>query len=106
MKEETKKKKFGIIELFLLLGCLGAIEIIAVSFFWDEIIRDPSLKLFRDGQLLSKLAIIAIVLGMVGLFNYIVGLFTESLRTYKTRNVLGIAYFVGFIIVAYIKSGV
>ena len=87
----------------LLLGCLGAIEIITVSIFWEDIIRNTSLKLFRPDQLFSKLAIIAFVLGLIGFFNYISGLFIESLIKSKIRNILGISYFIGFLIVAYLK---
>ena len=104
MSQAQGIKQFGFVEFLLLLGCVGAVEIITASIFWEAILHNTSLKLFRPDQLFSKLAVMAMVLGLIGFFNYISGLFIDSLRESKIRNILGISYFIGFLIVAYIKS--
>ena len=86
------KGPLGIVDLMLFLGCLGAIEMLIVIFFWADIALNDSLKLLRPDQPLETLSLIAFILGFVGLFNYGFGLFTEMVKPYKYRNKLALAF--------------
>lgn len=84
----------GFIDLFLLLGCLGIIEMLVVIIFWDEIAHNRSLKFLLPDQPLETLSILAVIAGLLGLFNYGFDLFTESGRQSIIRRYLAITFLV------------
>lgn len=90
--QQKPVRKFGMIDLFLLLGCLGIIEMLVVIIFWDEIAHNTSLKFLRSDQPLETLAIFAVIAGLVGLFNYGFDLFTESGRQFVFRRYVAVAF--------------
>ncbi len=83
----------------LVIGCLGVIEMIVVIVFWEQIIRSRSLKLLHPDQPLEMLALLAVVAGLIGLFNYGIGLFTETTNKHVMRNTLAGMFVVGLTIV-------
>ncbi|MEM7026904.1 MAG: hypothetical protein AAF410_01625 [Pseudomonadota bacterium] len=88
----NKKGPVGIVDIMLMLGCLGAIEMLIVIFFWADIALNDSLKLLRPDQPLETLSLIAFILGFVGLFNYAFGLFTDMAKPFIYRNKLALAF--------------
>ncbi|MEQ8288147.1 MAG: hypothetical protein RIB78_00335 [Gammaproteobacteria bacterium] len=90
--QQTPLLKVGFIDLFLLLGCLGIIEMVIVIVFWDEIAHNNSLKFLRSDQPLETLSILALIAGLLALFNYGFDLFTESGRQFILRRYLAIAF--------------
>lgn len=77
---------------------MAVIENIVVKIFWDEILTNELLKIFRPDQLLQKIIHFLIILGVIGLFNYIVGFFTEASRNNRIRHYLAIIFITGLVI--------
>lgn len=92
--QQQRRTRPGFIDLFLLLGCLGIIEMLVVIVFWDEIAHNNSLKFLRPDQPLETFSILAVIAGLLGLFNYGFDLFTESGRQFIIRKYLAIAFLV------------
>ncbi len=90
--------RFGFIDVLLLLGCLGVIEMLIAIIFWDEIAHNQSLKFLRPDQPLETLSVIAVIAGLLGLFNYTFDLFTQAGRQLVLRRYTAVIFIVGLVL--------
>lgn len=100
--DKLEHSKFGLIEIMLLFGCLGILEMIMVEVFWEIVVYNDEFKIFREQQLISKISLVAAVFGLIGFYNVVVGLFTDALRKRKIRNYLATFYALEFVFVSYL----
>ncbi len=96
--QQDKPATIGFIDILLLLGCLGVIEMLVTIFFWDEIAHSQSLKFLRPDQPLETLSVIALIAGLLGLFNYLFDLFTESGRQLLLRRYSAVVFIIGLVL--------
>lgn len=97
----VRKNKINVsfVDILLIVGCLGLLEMLFVKVFWEEILFNDTMRIFRRGQLIDKLTQFAIILGAIAFFNYLVGLFTAPRRSKALRNYLAVTFIAGLIIV-------
>ena len=95
---EPEKAKVGLIDLLLLLGCLAVLEMIIVILFWDDIALNDQLAFLRPRQPLEKISTIALIGGLIALFNTAFGLFTDAVKPYIYRKYLAMAFLVCLLI--------
>lgn len=102
----NNKKTFLITETLLGLGCFGLCEMIIASLNWQTLMTNETFQMFRPGNIGAQISVFLLLFGFLGLIGWFVGLFNETRKSLKTRNILTAVFILEFIAVVYLYQGI